>query len=292
MKKIGWIWLWVMWNPMANNLLKEWYELYVYNRDKSKAENLVKDGAFLCSSVSELVKKVDIVFTIIWDPKSVENMYFWNDWILENINSWKVVVDMTTTKPSLAFDIYNKAKEKGVFSLDAPVSGWDVWAINWSLSIMVWWDEEKFNELLDIFNILWKTVVYCWEASKGQHTKMANQVSIAWNTIALCESLVYAEKAWLDIENTIKVVSSWAWWSWGWTNLAPRINRWELDTCFFIKHFVKDMRIILEECQNMNISLPWLSLVHQFYTSLIAKWDEWLWTQALIKFLRGINNMK
>jgi len=291
MKKIGWIGTWVMGHAMVQHIIDAGYEVYLWNRTKSKTADLVAKWATFCETIWELTQKSDIIFSIIWDPKNVENVYFWENNILENISEWKTLVDMTTTKPSLAEKIYKEAKEKWVWSLDAPVSGGDIGAINGTLSIMVWGNMEDFTAVSSLFWLMGKTITYTWEAGTWQHTKMANQISIAGNTIALCESLIYAEKSGLDLEKTIAVVSGWAAGNWWWNNLAPRILKDELDTCFFVKHFVKDMRIALEECQRMNIALPGLALVHQLYTALVAQWDEDLWTQALIKVLKKMNNM-
>ena len=291
MKKIGWIGTGVMGQWMVNNLLKAWYEVFVFNRTIEKTKPLVENWAILCNSVAEITKVSDIIVTIIWTPKDVENVYFWENMISDNIQKWQIVVDMTTTSPSLSQRIYDEFKLKGVSSLDAPVSGWDVWAQTGKLAIMVWWDQEVFDEVLPIFEVMWSNIVFQWKAWSGQHTKMANQIWIAGNTIALCESIIYAEKAWLDLEKVSRIVSSGAAWSWWWTNLAPRILKWELDTCFYVKHFVKDMWIVLEESKRMKIALPWLALVNQLYISLIAEWWENLWTHALIKVLKKMNNM-
>lgn len=288
MKKIWWIGTGVMWNSMVQHIIKSWdYEVFVWNRTKEKTDNLVEMGATYIKTIGELAQKCDIVFSIIGDPQNVWDTYFWEQGILNNIASETILVDMTTTKPSLAKDIY---KTHNKF-LDAPVSGGDVGAQNGTLSIMVWGEEKIYNEIFPLFSLMGNSITYTGEAGNWQHTKMANQISIAGNTIALCESLVYAEKAGLDLEKTIQVVSNGAAWSWGWKNLWPRILRNELDTCFFVKHFVKDMKIALEECQNMQIALPGLALVHQLYMSLVAYNKQDLWTQALIKVIRGINNM-
>jgi len=280
-----------MGHAMVQHIIKAGYEVYVWNRTKSKTDDLVSLWAEYCESIWDLTQKSDIIFSIIWDPKNVEDTYFWENGVINNLSEWQIVVDMTTTKPSLAEKIYLAAKQKSCGSLDAPVSWWDVWAINASLSIMVWGDVVDFTEISSLFWLMGSTITYTGSAWTGQHTKMANQISIAGNTIAVCESLLYAEKSWLDLEKTIEVVSGGAAGNWGWNNLAPRILKWELDTCFFVKHFVKDMRIALEECQRMNIALPGLALVHQLYTALVAQWDEDLWTQALIKVLKKMNNM-
>lgn len=291
MQKIGWIGTWVMWNAMVQHLITDWYEVSVYNRTKSKTDNLVELWARHIDTIPELSANCDIIISIIWDPKNVEDTYFWDDWILNNAKQGSILIDMTTTKPSLAIRIYEQAKEKCISSIDAPVSGWDVWAQSWTLSIMAWWDVDTFTSVSKIFSLMWKTITYTWEAWSGQHTKMANQISIAGNTIALCESLVYAEKSGLDLQKTIEVVSGWAAWNWWWNNLAPRILRWELDTCFFVKHFVKDMKIALEECKRMDIELPWLKLASELYDNLMQQWEWDLGTQALIKVIKRMNNI-
>jgi len=290
MKKIGWIGTGVMGHAMVQHIMQAGYEVHVWNRTKSKTDDLVVKWAIFCKHIGELTEKSDIIFSIIWDPKNVEETYFWENMILEKASKWKILVDMTTTKPSIAKKIFLEAQKKWVFTLDAPVSWGDVGAQNGTLSIMVWGEEHIFQKILPLFELMWKSIVYCGEAGMWQHTKMANQISIAWNTIALCESLLYSEKVWLDMEKTIQIISSWAAGSWGWNNLAPRIVRWELDTCFFIKHFLKDLRIVLDECRAMNIYLPGLSLVEWLYTIAYNKGKQNLWTQALIEVLREINS--
>lgn len=290
-KTIWWIWTWIMWEAMASNLIKDWYKLNVYNRTKAKTDELVKAWAIYIDNIAEITKKSDIIISIIWNPKSVLEVYFWKNWIIENITENKIIIDMTSTTPTLAKRIYLEAKEKWAEALDAPVSGWDIWAKWWTLAIMVWWEKETFERVMPIFEILWKNIVYEWIAWNGQHTKVANQIWMAWNLIWVCEAMIYAEKADLDIENVIKIVSSWAAWNWAWNNLAPKILDWELDTVFFVKHFTKDLKLALLECDNMNLALPWLALINELYKSLRAyDWDN-LWTQALITVLRRMNNM-
>ncbi len=291
MKKIGWIGTGVMGHAMVQHIIKAWYEVHVFNRTRSKTDDLVALWAHYHDTIKSIASSVDILFSIIWNPQSVRETYFWEEGIIENSKSGNVLVDMTTTEPTLAKEIFEKAGERGIQTLDAPVSGWDIWAINGQLSIMVGWEENIFKEVLPLFELMGKTIIHCGTAGAGQHTKMANQIGIAGNTIALCEALVYAEKSWLDIEKTIEVVSGWAAGSWGWQNLAPRITRGELDTCFFVKHFVKDMKIALDECEAMDIKLPGLSLVYSLYQELIKSWEENLWTQALIKVIKKMNNM-
>jgi len=281
-----------MGNAMVQHLIKAGYKVNVYNRTKSKTDNLVEHGAEYIDSIAELSASSDIVISIIWDPKNVEDTYFWLDWVIENAKEGSIIVDMTTTKPSLSVKIFEAAKERWISALDAPVSWWDTGAIRGTLSIMIWGEEEIFNEVLPLFNLMGKSVTYIWAAGTGQSTKMANQIAIAGNTIGMTESLLYAEKAGLDLEVTMKILcAGWA-QSWGYTNLAPRILEWDFSTYFFIKHFVKDMQIALDECENMDIKLPWLELAKSLYDNMM-KHGEWdLWMQSLIIELKRMNDIE
>ena len=291
MKTIWWIGTGVMGNAMVQHLIKAGYPVNVYNRTRSKTDNLVELWATYIDSIAELSANSDIIISIIWDPKNVEETYFGPDGIIENAKQGSILVDMTTTKPSLAKKIYESAKVKWISALDAPVSGWDTWAINGTLSIMVGWDMNVFTSLSQIFWLMGKSITYIGSAGKGQDTKMANQIAIAGNTIGMTESLLYAEKAWLDLPTTIDVLNAgWA-MSWGYLNLAPRILEKDFDTYFFIKHFVKDMGIALDECKTMWITLPGLNLVNDLYTNMMNHWEGNLGMQSLIIELKRMNNM-
>lgn len=280
-----------MWNPMAWHILHAGHTLYVWNRTKSKTDNLVSEGAIYCDSIAEVAGNADIIFTIIGDPKNVEDTYFGEQWIIENAKEGSILVDMTTTKPSLAGDIYKVASKKGIATLDAPVSGGDVGAKNATLSIMVGGEEDVYEKMLPIFDLLGASVSLMGNAWAGQSTKMANQVAIAGNMVALCESLLYAEKSGLDLEKCIEVFKAWGANNWGMQNLSGRILDKEFDTYFFVKHFVKDMRIALDECRKMNLVLPGLSLVHDLYSQMLTFDEGDLWLQALIVSLKRMNNM-
>lgn len=279
-----------MWNAMIQHIINAGYEVNVYNRTKSKTDNLIKMWACYRESIAELSQESDIIISIIWDPKSVEETYFWPNWVLKNIKQGSIVIDMTTTKPSLAKKIYQKAQMLWCESLDAPVSGWDIGAINATLSIMVWWTKEAYNEALSLFQLMGKSINHVWGSWAGQDMKMANQIGIAWNTIWMVESLFYAEKVGLNLETTVEVLCAWGASSWWYQNLASRILKGDFESYFYIKHFVKDMWIALEECNAMNISLPWLDLVKSLYDSMMEKWEGDLWMQSLIKEIKRINN--
>jgi 3-hydroxyisobutyrate dehydrogenase len=280
---IGFIGTGVMGSSMAANILKGGYPLAVYNRTKSRAQSLLDSGAVWKSSVAELTSSSDIVITIVSYPKDVESVYFGSGGILAHAHTGSYVVDMTTSSPSLAKRIYDTAKEKGIHALDAPVSGGDVGAKNGTLCIMVGGDEEAFEVLSPVFALMGKTVVHQGGAGAGQQCKMCNQICIAANIMGVCEGLTYAKRAGLDREKVLRILESGGAASWQLSAYAPRIFREDYKPGFYVKHFVKDMRIALEEAAADNLKLPALRLAASLYDRLMDAGMEDSGTQALYK---------
>lgn len=281
---IGFVGTGVMGSSMAHHLLKAGHPLHVYTRTKKKAEPLIEEGAIWEDSVAELAKKVEIVITIIGTPKDVEEVYFGEDGLIENAKPGTYLVDMTTSKPSLAVEIYERAKEKGIHALDAPVSGGDVGARNAKLAIMVGGDEEDFEAILPIFQVMGENIVLQGKAGAGQHTKMVNQISIAPAMIGLAEALIYTKKAGLDPEKVLKTISTGAAASWNLTNYAPRILACDFAPGFAIKHYIKDMKIALESAAEMNLTMPGLELALKMYEELAGRGEGESGIHALIKY--------
>ena len=281
---IGFIGTGVMGKSMAHHLIKAGYALHVYTRTKEKANELIQEGAIWESTVAELTNASDVVITMIGTPADVEEVYFGKNGIIENAKPGTYIIDMTTSKPSLAIEIYEKAKVKGIYALDAPVSGGDVGAKNAKLAIMVGGDEEAFEKMTPIFNIMGENIILQGEAGAGQHTKMVNQISIAPAMIGLCEALMYAEKAGLDPESVLRSISTGAAGSWSLSNYAPRMIKGDFAPGFAIKHYIKDMKIALESAQEMNLSTPGLSLALEMYEELAKRGWEESGIHALIKY--------
>lgn len=281
---IGFIGTGVMGKSMAHHLMKAGYALHVYTRTKEKANELIQEGAIWESTVAELTNASDVVITMIGTPADVEEVYFGKNGIIENAKPGTYIIDMTTSKPSLAIEIYEKAKVKGIYALDAPVSGGDVGAKNAKLAIMVGGDEEAFDKMAPIFNIMGENIILQGEAGAGQHTKMVNQISIAPAMIGLCEALMYAEKAGLDPESVLGSISTGAAGSWSLSNYAPRMIKGDFAPGFAIKHYIKDMKIALESAQEMNLSTPGLSLALEMYEALAKRGWEESGIHALIKY--------
>ncbi len=290
-KHIGWIGTGVMGKSMCAHILNAGYSVSVYNRTKEKADDLVQIGAIWCSSPKEVAEKSDILFTIVGFPLDVEEVYLGENGILKTIKKKSIIVDMTTSEPSLAQRIYNEAKKLGVSSLDAPVSGGDVGAKNGTLAIMIGGDKEAYETVLPFFNLMGKNISYMGKEGAGQHTKMSNQILIASTMIGTIESLLYAYKAGNDLNEVINVIGKGAAECWSINNLGPRIAKSNFEPGFFIKHFVKDMGIALKEAKLMNLSLPGLALAYQFYMYAMALGLENLGSQGLYKVLGKMNGL-
>ena len=281
--KIGFIGTGVMGNPMAGHILKEGYELYVYNRTSAKTQSLVASGAHACDSPGAVAEMCDIIFAIVGFPKDVENVFLGSNGIVEKAKPGSVIVDMTTSTPDLAKKIASVAIKKGLHSLDAPVSGGDVGAKSGMLSIMVGGKKEIFNRVLPLFELMGSNVVYQGSAGSGQHTKMANQIGIASSMLAMCESLTYAKAAGLDQKTVLKSISSGAAGSWSLTNLAPRILRDDYEPGFFVRHFIKDMQIAIDSSEAMGIPIPGLKVAKAKFDQIADQGLDNKGTQAVIK---------
>lgn len=289
---IGWIGTGVMGISMCSHLIENGYTTIIYNRTKEKALPLIHKGAIWANSPKEVAEKAQIIFTIVGYPEDVEAVYFSTNGIFKGISSGKTVIDMTTTKPSLAVRIAEEAEFLGAFSLDAPVSGGDIGAREARLAIMVGGDESIFKEMLPLFSLLGKNIMYEGCSGSGQHTKMCNQITIAGTMIGMCEALYYGYKAGLSINSLLATISKGAAACWSLDNLAPRIAQGNFEPGFYIDHFIKDMGIALDEARNMHISLPGLALVQQMYIALQASGKGSKGTQALILALDQLNATK
>ena len=289
MKKIGWIGTGVMGKSMCTHILKKGYALSVYNRTREKAGELCSQGAKWLATPGDVAAASDVTFTMVGEPPDVEQVILGKGGVLERSKPGSVIVDMTTSEPSLARRIYEEAKVKSVSSLDAPVSGGDVGAREGTLAIMVGGDEEAFKRVLPVFELMGKNIAHMGGPGMGQHTKMSNQIAIAANMVGVVESLLYARRAGLDPDAVIDVIGKGAASSWSLNQLGRRIVKGDFAPGFYIRHFVKDMGIALLEARKMKLSLPGLALVNQFYTAAMAEGMEMEGTQALYKVLDRLN---
>lgn len=286
---VGLIGTGVMGSGMAANLLRAGYPVLVYNRTPEKTLPLTKQGAVLCRTVAELAAGADVVITMVGYPKDVEELYFGKGGILEAVRPGSYVVDMTTSRPALAERIYRAAKERGVFALDAPVSGGDIGARDGTLSVMVGGEPEVFEAVRPVFEAMGSKIILEGGPGAGQHTKMCNQIAIAATIMGVCELLTYAKHAGLDPQKVLDGVSTGAAGSWQLSAYAPRILKGDYQPGFFVRHFIKDMGIALDEAGSMGIDLPALKLSKSLYDRLAQEGRDALGTQALYQLYEEEN---
>ena len=280
---IGFIGIGVMGRSMAGHLLNAGYPLHVHNRTQAKAQDLLDKGAQWQDSPGKVAAVSDVIITIVGFPNDVEAVYLGDDGILTNARPGSTVIDMTTSCPDLAQKIAEQPKTKGISSFDAPVSGGDIGAREARLSIMVGGDVEVFEKIKPLFEIMGKNIVLQGPAGSGQHTKMCNQIAIASGMMAISEAMAYARKSGLKPETVLKSIESGAAGSWSLTNLAPRVLKEDFAPGFFVKHFIKDMKIAIGSAENMGLDLPGLQLAKQLYEKLADRGCEDDGTQALFK---------
>ncbi|MGE7982813.1 NAD(P)-dependent oxidoreductase [Solibacillus sp. NPDC093137] len=283
-KKIGFIGTGVMGASIVMHLLNAGHEVTIFTRTKSKAADLLAAGAKWAETPAEASKEQEIIFTMVGYPKDVEEVYIGENGIFSAAKQGAIVIDMTTSEPTLAKKLYHEASERGMHSLDAPVSGGDVGAKNGTLSLMVGGDKDVFEKLQPIFELFGQNIVYQGVAGSGQHTKMCNQIAIASGMIGVCESMAYGLKAGLTMEEVLRSITAGAAGSWSLSNLAPRMLKGNLEPGFYIKHIIKDMKIALDEAERMNLQLPGLTLAKSMYDHLLAEGYGDNGTQALIKY--------
>ncbi|MCX6992811.1 MAG: NAD(P)-dependent oxidoreductase [Kiritimatiellaeota bacterium] len=289
--QIAWIGTGVMGSAMADHLLTAGHELTLYSRTQSKAAKLLQCGAHWAASPRAAAAAADSVGIMVGFPEDVETVVLGTEGALQAMHPGTLLVDFTTSRPSLAIRIANAAAERGVLALDAPVSGGDIGAREARLSIMVGGTKDAFEKALPMLNCLGKTVVHQGPAGSGQHAKMVNQIMIAANMMGVCEGLLYARQAGLDPAKVLASIGGGAAASWSLTNLYPRILAGNYQPGFYVEHFIKDLQIALEEATRLNLKLPGLALAHQLYEAVRAGGGARLGTQALILALARLNNI-
>ena len=265
------------------NLMKKGFDVSVYTRTKSKAQAVLDAGAHWCDTAAQAAQGRDVVITIVGYPKDVEEVYFGAEGIIENADAGTVLIDMTTTSPRLSQRIYEEAAKKGLPALDAPVSGGDVGAQKGTLAIMVGGDRTVFDRMQPVFSAMGTNIRYQGAAGNGQHTKMANQIAISGCIASVCEAIAYAKQCGLDPQDMFDAISTGAAGSWQMTNNGQKIIDGNFAPGFYVKHFIKDMNIAIDESDARDMGLEVLHLVRDKYVKLAEMGGEDDGTQALIK---------
>lgn len=284
MKKIAWIGTGVMGAQQAGHLVKNGYAVKAYNRTYEKMEALSHELGFTpCKTIAEAVAGANVIFVMVGYPRDVEEVFCGQGGIFECADKGALVIDMTTSSPALAQKLYAQGREKGVRVMDAPVSGGDSGARNATLSIMAGGDKADFDEAMPLFSCMGKNIKHMGGPGMGQHTKAANQIAVAGATAAYTEAIVYAQKAGLDPAAMLEAIGAGAAGSWQIANMAPRALRGDFAPGFFVKHFIKDMKIVRDESAQRGLDLKMLDAVLGLYEQMAGMGLENDGTQALIK---------
>ena len=288
--RVGWVGTGVMGSAMCEHVIAAGHSVAVFNRTRARAEVLLEAGAVWCSSPAEVAAAAEVTFTMVGFPSDVRDVMTGEGGVLSGARPGSVVVDLTTSDPTLARELYDAA-EPGIDVLDAPVSGGDVGARNATLVVMVGGREAAFDRVLPLLQTFGKTIVHQGGPGAGQHTKMVNQIAIASCMVGMCEALLYAYRSGLDVARVIETISTGAAGSWSLTNYAPRILAGDFAPGFKVDHFVKDLGIALSEAERMNLSLPGLALANQLYVAAKAQGHGQRGTHALVKALASLSNI-
>lgn len=278
---LGFIGTGVMGASMAGHLLGAGYEVHVFNRTKSKSDALIAKGAIWEESPAEIASKCDVIFTIIGFPKDVEDVYLSENGLLANAKKGALIADMTTSSPKLAREIWKEGSKRGIGILDAPVTGGDRGAREGTLTIMVGGEKQDADRAKPYFDIMGKNVCYMGKAGAGQNTKLANQIAIAGSMIGMCEAMAFAKAAGLDQQTTFDAISSGSAGSTSMTNYGPRVLNGDFEPGFFIKHYIKDMKLAVEAAEEVDADTPGLELALELYRELADAGFEEKGTQAL-----------
>jgi 3-hydroxyisobutyrate dehydrogenase len=270
-----------MGSSMAGHLLKAGFRVHATTLSKEKARGLLEAGAVWEEGPDKLAPKCSVIFTMVGYPSDVEAVYFGPKGLIENSMPGTYLVDCTTSKPDLARRISVAAKAKGLAAIDAPVSGGDIGAKNGTLTIMVGGEAADFEAVRPLLELMGAMVVLQGGPGSGQHAKMANQIAIAGNLAGAVEAIMYAKSAGLDPKAVLQSIGSGSAGSWQLNNMVPRMLDGNFEPGFYVKHFLKDLRIALEAARAMKIDLPLLDLAERLFESMEAEGYGAKGTQAL-----------
>lgn len=284
MKKIGFIGLGIMGASMAGHLIDAGYKLSVYNRTKSKADELLARGATWCNTPAECAKDQDVVITMVGYPQDVEAIYFGENGIIDSLHEGEYIIDMTTSSPILAEQLYDAAIKRGAHSLDAPVTGGDAGARDATLTILVGGDEADYEKMKPLFSVIGKNIVYEGKAGAGQKTKACNQIAIAGTLAGVCEAFAYAKASGLEIQNVYDAISKGAASSFQMTGVVRKGLEGDFNPGFMLKHFIKDMHIGDDTGKRYGIDMPVLKQVMREAEMLEADGNGTKGTQVMLKY--------
>jgi 3-hydroxyisobutyrate dehydrogenase len=289
--RVGWIGTGIMGGAICGRLLDAGFPLTVTSRSRSRAAPLEAKGASWAATPAAVAAASDVAFTCVGFPRDVREVVLGPDGVLAGLRPGTIFADMTTSEPALAVEIAAAAAARGIEALDVPVSGGDVGAREGRLTVMAGGAAAAVERLDPVWRVIAGRVVHCGPPGSGQHTKMANQVAIASTMIGMCESLLYAARAGLDVGTTLEAIGPGAAGSWSLTNLAPRVLKGDFAPGFLVEHFLKDLGIALAECRRLGLVLPGVALAEQLYRSAEELGHGRSGTQALVFAIAKLSSL-
>ncbi len=287
--KVAWIGTGRMGGAMAARLLAQGHSLKIHNRTPAKAKPLIDAGAEWADSPANAAQGSEAVFTMVTGPAELREVVLGRQGVFEGLGRGCILVDCTTSSPRLAAEIAARGEDIGIACLDAPVTGGDIGARDGTLSFMVGGEATVLDRVRPLLRAMGRTIVLQGPPGSGQHAKMVNQIMIAAGMVAMCEGLVYARAAGLDLARVLESVSGGAAGSWSLTNYAPRILRGDFTSGFAVRNYLKDLRIALDEADHMNLCLPGLALAKQLYAAVAASGGQEDGTQSLVRLLARLS---
>jgi len=280
--------------PMARNALKAGFTVTVTNRTLTRAEPLAKDGATVVKTPREVAERSDIVVTMVPNTPHVEAAVFGPDGVAAGAREGLLLIDMSTISPTATREVADRAaKNRPPFhTLDAPVSGGEIGAIEARLSIMIGGDATDVKRATPLFEALGKTIVHIGDHGAGQACKLANQIAVAINNLGVSEALVFAASQGIDLEKTRQVIAGGAGSSWAMNNYAPKMLAGDFRAGFMIDLQQKDLRLVMDNAFADHISLPGAALVHELYNALQKDGGGREGNHALIKVIERLSKIE
>ncbi len=290
-ERIGLIGTGIMGAPMARNALKAGYQVTVTNRTLARADPLAKDGAVVVRTPREVAERSDIVVTMVVDSPDVERVLFGSDGVASGAQEGMLAIDMSTISPTRTKEFAERAARSAPAfrTLDAPVSGGEIGAIEARLSIMIGGDAQDVARAMPLFQALGKTIVHVGDHGAGQACKLANQIAVALNNLGVAEALVFAASQGIDLEKVRQVIAGGAGSSWAMQNYAPKMLAGDFRPGFMVDLQQKDLRLVLGDADAAHLSLPGTSLAHHLYNALQAAGEGRDGNHALMKVIERLS---
>lgn len=288
--RLGYIGLGTMGAAMTENLIKAGFSMTVWNRTRSKADRFVAMGAKVAESPADVARNSDLVFVNVSDTPDVLEVVLGKHGVIEGAHPGMILVDHSTIKPAASRQIYEALKEKGVFALDAPVSGGDIGAKNGTLSIMVGGETEVLEKVSPVLKVVGKTITHVGEAGAGQVAKAANQIMVAAQMVAEAELLIFAQKAGADPQKVIEAIKGGAAQCWTLDVKAPRLFAGNREPGFKSHLQAKDLNIVMETAREYLAVLPATAVNTQLYNGMVAAGSGELDNSAVIQMIEILND--